>query len=282
MAVLRTHPLPPRLSRARLPVRLLDLLRVVRPQGLRPAAEPDGADPHGPLRPAPAHRRLRQAPGQGGRRPRGRGQAAVLGPAGLRPGRRLDRRPAPARLELRPGGPGWTSFPGDIIVILYLLSLPTLILFLAGWSSTNLFSTIGGVARPDHALRLRGAPASWPSSARPSWPAPGGWPRSPPSTRPGRCSCWSTSSASSSPSIAVQAKLERTPFDIPHAETEIVGGTFTEYSGKKLALFRLTFDIEMVVASRPARGRVPGRLPRRGCSSASPTSSSRRCSSSSC
>jgi NADH-quinone oxidoreductase subunit H len=49
--------------------------------------------------------------------------------------------------------------------------------------------------------------------------------------------------------IAVQAKLERTPFDIPHAETEIVGGTFTEYSGKKLALFRLTFDVEMVVAS---------------------------------
>jgi NADH-quinone oxidoreductase subunit H len=49
--------------------------------------------------------------------------------------------------------------------------------------------------------------------------------------------------------IAVQAKLERTPFDIPHAETEIVGGTLTEYSGKKLALFRLTFDIEMVVAS---------------------------------
>ena len=49
--------------------------------------------------------------------------------------------------------------------------------------------------------------------------------------------------------ICVQAKLERTPFDIPHAETEIVGGTFTEYSGKKLALFRLMMDIELVVAS---------------------------------
>ena len=40
--------------------------------------------------------------------------------------------------------PGMTSFSGDIIVLLYLLSLPTLILFLAAWSSTNLFSTIGG------------------------------------------------------------------------------------------------------------------------------------------
>ncbi len=49
--------------------------------------------------------------------------------------------------------------------------------------------------------------------------------------------------------VCVQAKLERTPFDIPHAETEIVGGTFTEYSGKKLALFRLMTDVEMVVSA---------------------------------
>jgi NADH-quinone oxidoreductase subunit H len=49
--------------------------------------------------------------------------------------------------------------------------------------------------------------------------------------------------------ICLQAKLERTPFDIPHAETEIVGGTFTEYSGKKLALFRLMTDVEMVAGS---------------------------------
>jgi NADH-quinone oxidoreductase subunit H len=49
--------------------------------------------------------------------------------------------------------------------------------------------------------------------------------------------------------IALQAKLERVPFDIPHAETEIVGGQFTEYSGKKLAFFRLLCDIEMVVGA---------------------------------
>jgi NADH-quinone oxidoreductase subunit H len=49
--------------------------------------------------------------------------------------------------------------------------------------------------------------------------------------------------------ISLQAKLERCPFDIPHAETEIVGGTFTEYSGKKLAFFRLLSDMEMVVGS---------------------------------
>jgi len=39
--------------------------------------------------------------------------------------------------------PSATSFSGDIIVLLYILSLPTFIFFLAGWSSTNLFSTVG-------------------------------------------------------------------------------------------------------------------------------------------
>ena len=39
------------------------------------------------------------------------------------------------------------------------------------------------------------------------------------------------------------------PFDIPEAETEIVAGAFTEYSGKRLALFRLAISIEMVVGA---------------------------------
>ena len=80
--------------------------------------------------------------------------------------------------------------------------------------------------------------------------------------------------------ICLQAKLERTPFDIPHAETEIVGGTFTEYSGKKLALFRLMTDVEMVAGSGLDRHRLPGRVPRRDRPRASSTSSSRRSSSS--
>jgi NADH-quinone oxidoreductase subunit H len=49
--------------------------------------------------------------------------------------------------------------------------------------------------------------------------------------------------------IALEAKLERSPFDIPHAETEIVGGVLTEYSGKKLAVMRMTEDIGMVVGA---------------------------------
>ena len=41
--------------------------------------------------------------------------------------------------------PSFISFPGDLIVVVYLLTLPTLIFFLAGWHSTNFFSAIGGV-----------------------------------------------------------------------------------------------------------------------------------------
>jgi NADH-quinone oxidoreductase subunit H len=144
--------------------------------------------------------------------------------------------------------PGFTSFSGDIIVVLYLLSLPTLILFLAAWSSTNPFSTIGG-ARVltmlfGYEVPLVLAVLS-PAILADSW-------------RLAEIAAFYQAKPLLLLTnllgfivavIAVQAKLERTPFDIPHAETEIVGGTFTEYSGKKLALFRLTFDIELVVSS---------------------------------
>jgi NADH-quinone oxidoreductase subunit H len=49
--------------------------------------------------------------------------------------------------------------------------------------------------------------------------------------------------------IALQGKLERLPFDIPEAETEIVAGPLVEYSGRRLALFRLARDAEMVVGA---------------------------------
>jgi NADH-quinone oxidoreductase subunit H len=49
--------------------------------------------------------------------------------------------------------------------------------------------------------------------------------------------------------VALLGKLEKTPFDIPEAETEIVAGSFTEYSGRLLAFFRLTIDIEMIVGA---------------------------------
>jgi NADH-quinone oxidoreductase subunit H len=49
--------------------------------------------------------------------------------------------------------------------------------------------------------------------------------------------------------VAVQAELERIPFDIPEAEQEIVAGWLTEFTGRKLALFRLSRDIELLYVS---------------------------------
>jgi NADH-quinone oxidoreductase subunit H len=143
---------------------------------------------------------------------------------------------------------GFNSFSGDIIVILYLLSLPTLIFFLAGWSSTNYFSTIGGTRVLTmlfgYEVPLFMAVLS-PAILANSWrlaEIAAFYQKKPWLILPNLLGFVIAL-------ICVQAKLERTPFDIPHAETEIVGGTFTEYSGKKLAFFRLMTDIELVVSS---------------------------------
>ncbi|HRD01489.1 MAG TPA: NADH-quinone oxidoreductase subunit H [Candidatus Saccharicenans sp.] len=144
--------------------------------------------------------------------------------------------------------PSATSFSGDIVVLLYLLSLPTFIFFLAGWSSTNLFSTVGGT-RVLTMLFGYEVPlfltVLTPAILANSWRLAeiAAFYRQRPLLALLNIPAFLIAL------ICVQAKLERTPFDIPHAETEIVGGTFTEYSGKKLALFRLMMDAELVVAA---------------------------------
>jgi NADH-quinone oxidoreductase subunit H len=49
--------------------------------------------------------------------------------------------------------------------------------------------------------------------------------------------------------IGLQAKLERTPFDIPEAETEIVAGPWTELTGRRLAVMHLAVDVSLVAGS---------------------------------
>jgi NADH-quinone oxidoreductase subunit H len=144
--------------------------------------------------------------------------------------------------------PSPNSFSGDIIVLLYILTLPTLVFFLAAWSSTSYFSTIGGsrvlTMLFGYEVPLFLAVLS-PAIMAGSWrlaEIAAFFQHKPLLILPNLIGFIISV-------ICLQAKLERTPFDIPHAETEIVGGTFTEYSGKKLALFRLMTDIEMVVGS---------------------------------
>jgi NADH-quinone oxidoreductase subunit H len=137
---------------------------------------------------------------------------------------------------------------GDLIITLYLLSIPTLALFVIGWSSSSLYPLVGGFRAATmvfgYEIPLILACLSAGIIAG-SWSVSGitGYLVLHPLVMlvllPGFVIAL----------IALEAKLERSPFDIPHAETEIVGGVLTEYSGKKLAVMRLTEDIGMVVGA---------------------------------
>ena len=48
--------------------------------------------------------------------------------------------------------------------------------------------------------------------------------------------------------VAVQAKLTLVPFDLPEAETELMGGSMLEYSGPPLAMLKLTRALLLAVA----------------------------------
>jgi NADH-quinone oxidoreductase subunit H len=145
-------------------------------------------------------------------------------------------------------GVSYNSFPGDLIVVVFLLTIPTLIFFLAGWYSTSFFSVIGGVRVITmlfgYEVPLLLSVLS-PAILANSWKLAeiAQFYQERPVLLLANVIGFVVAL------ISLQAKLERVPFDLPHAETEIVGGTFTEYSGRKLAFFRLAIDIEMVVGS---------------------------------
>lgn len=47
--------------------------------------------------------------------------------------------------------------------------------------------------------------------------------------------------------VSLMAKLELAPFDAPEAETEIVAGALTEFSGRSLALFKLAKSVSLIL-----------------------------------
>lgn len=140
------------------------------------------------------------------------------------------------------------SFEGDVIVVLYLLTIPTMTFFLAGWYSTSLYASVGAV-RCITQLFAYEVPLFMavlaPALLANSWSLSGiaAYYQAHPFY-------WLFNLLGLGVSLVVLlGKLEKVPFDIPEAETEIVGGVFTEYSGRLLAFFRMAIDIEMVVAS---------------------------------
>ncbi len=139
-------------------------------------------------------------------------------------------------------------FEGDLIVVLYLLTIPTLCFFLAGWYSTSVYATIGAVRALTQLfsyevplfMALLG-----PALLADTWSLSG-----------------MTAYYAAHPLqllinipaflvaiVACEGKLERVPFDIAEAETEVVSGTFVEYSGRFYAIFRMAVDSELVVVA---------------------------------
>lgn len=140
------------------------------------------------------------------------------------------------------------AFEGDLVVVLYLLTIPTICFFLGGWFSTSIFAAIGSIRTLTQLFAYEVplflailAPAvlagSWSLSEVAAYYQDHPWRAL--VNLPGFAVAL----------VALLGKLEKAPFDIPEAETELAGGTFTEYSGKLLALFRMTVNVEAVVGA---------------------------------
>jgi formate hydrogenlyase subunit 4 len=139
----------------------------------------------------------------------------------------------------------------DLIVIIYLLNIPAVCMMLAGYASGCPFGTAGASR---HMVQLFGYELAFIIAALAA-AAKVGWSLSFSSIVAYQAqNGWMVFQVALVPAaiailIAVQGKLLRVPFDIPEAESEIVHGSLTEYSGPKLAILRIAYNIELFVVA---------------------------------
>jgi NADH-quinone oxidoreductase subunit H len=137
------------------------------------------------------------------------------------------------------------SFNGDLIVTVYLLGLPTMCIGLAGASNADRFSLVGATRaltqffsyEAPFLLGLLGpalVAGSWQISEIAAFASQ-------------RWLVLTQPIGFGVTLIGLMGELDLPPFDAPEAETEIVAGALTEYSGRGLAFFRFAKDIELVV-----------------------------------
>jgi NADH-quinone oxidoreductase subunit H len=137
------------------------------------------------------------------------------------------------------------SFPGDLIVTLYLLSLMTLSVGLAGWNMTSRFSLVGATRT---LTQLCAYEAPFLLALLGPALAAGSWQTSEVNAYASRHWMILTQPVGFVVAlIGLMGKLELPPFDAPEAETEIVAGALTEYSGRGLAFFNLGKSVELII-----------------------------------
>ncbi len=138
------------------------------------------------------------------------------------------------------------GYAGDLVVTIYLLSLMTLCIGLAGANTVDRFSLIGATRaltqlfsyEAPFMLAMLGpaiAVGSWQTSEINAAVSTGWW------------NMLVQPFGFVVAIIGLMGKLELPPFDAPEAETEIVAGALTEYSGRGFGLFRIGRDIELVI-----------------------------------
>jgi NADH-quinone oxidoreductase subunit H len=138
------------------------------------------------------------------------------------------------------------SFEGDLIVTTYLLSMMTLCIGLAGANTLSRFTIIGATRALTQMFSYE-APLLLalfgPAIAAGTWNI-------------GKINAYASENIwmiIAQPIgfivalIGLMGKLELPPFDAPEAETEIVAGALTEYSGRGLALFHIGKNVELVI-----------------------------------
>ncbi len=137
------------------------------------------------------------------------------------------------------------SFPGDLVVTLYLLSLMTLCIGLAGWNMTSRFSLVGATRT---LTQLCAYEAPFLLALLGPALAAGSWQISEVNAYASQHWMILTQPVGFVVAlIGLMGKLELPPFDAPEAETEIVAGALTEYSGRGLAFFNLGKSVELII-----------------------------------
>ncbi len=150
---------------------------------------------------------------------------------------------AAGAVSLLPVLPSHGGFPGDLILLLALLELPSICIVAAGFSSRSLFGEIGSareailtvaynivflfailsIAVAQHTFRLEALAHLPPSPLR--------------------------YIAVLAIVLCLPAKLHINPFSLPNAEQEIYSGPLTEYAGPELAMWELSHGLEWVVST---------------------------------